>query len=444
MNRRKFVETSCGFLALAVSPGIWKINNARFQKQKYDFEPVPSGQLNTDVPVIRVTPDDGNFNFTYYDIPAHSPSNRFLAVTKVPYLRDHLPKYGEVAEVCVIDLKDQSISTVYKTKSWGFQTGALLHWGDSDRYLYTNDSFKGEDAVCVRIDLETGVTTAFSGPMYNIAPNGSFVVGFPLELLNITQQGYGIPSKDPFNPRKLPFGAAIDQGVWKTDLTTNKKKLLVSLSDLASKIPIPPPEENGTFYFWHTKINPQSTRILQVLRCIFPSGVGGRNPMVFTYDILGQDIQLASGSHIWAQSGGHPNWHPDGINIIRVLKPEENSSSYRFCQHRYDGQNFRVLSNTIQGGGHPRITPDSRYISTDAFPIVNGVQKLALRLIDLETNTDHTLLTMDTSPRKGLKNATIRLDGHPTWDRFYKKIVFQAAPDQKRQVFIADLSGILK
>lgn len=165
--------------------------------------------------------------------------------------------------------------------------------------------------------------------------------------------------------------------------------------------------------------------------------------MVFTYNTEGEDIQLASGAHIWGQAGGHPNWHPDGINIIRVLKPDGADSPYRFCQHRYDGKNFQVLSDTIIGGGHPRITPDSRYISTDAFPVVNGVQKLVLRLIDLETDTDHTLLTMKTSPRQGLKNATIRLDGHPTWNRFYRKLAFQAAPEDRRQVYIADLSGML-
>lgn len=443
MKRRKFVQTSCGFMAWTIAPGKWSVENLTFSKRNYDCVAISSENIQSDIPVQRITPDDGHYNFTYYDIPAHSPSNRYLAVTKVPFLEDRLPRYGEVAEVCVIDLQEQTISTVYKTISWGFQTGALLHWGDSDRYLYTNDSFKGEDAVCVQIDLETGKTTAFAGPMYNIAPNGQFVVGFPLELLNITQQGYGIPSKDPLNPRKLPVGAAKDQGVWKTDLLSNHKELLVSLADMAAKIPVEPPEENGTYYCWHTKVNPQSTRILQVFRCVFPSGFGGRNPMVFTYNTIGEDIHLASGDHIWGQAGGHPNWHPDGINIIRVLKPEGSHSPYRFCQHRYDGKNFHVLSDSIIGGGHPRITPDSRYISTDAFPVENNEQMLKLRLIDLQTNTDHSLLAMNTSPRQGLKNSTLRLDGHPTWDRFYKKLVFQAAPEGKRQVYVADLSSVI-
>ena len=92
----------------------------------------------------------------------------------------------------MIDLENETIETVYSTKGWGFQLGANLNWGKTDRYLYTNDIIDGE-AVCVRIDLKTGETKGFAGPMYHIAPDESAVVGFPLDMINITQMGYGVP-----------------------------------------------------------------------------------------------------------------------------------------------------------------------------------------------------------------------------------------------------------
>jgi hypothetical protein len=443
MDRRKFVYTSCGFAALTVSPGLWNIFNPVYNKVKFKIRQYKPELYGLEVPIYKVTPDDGNYNYTYYDIPAHSPSNRFIAVTRVPYIEDRLPKYGEIADVCVIDLEEETISTVYKTKSWGFQTGALLHWGASDRYLYTNDVFNGQNAVCVQIDLDTGKFTAFDGPMYNIAPNGQFIVGFPLELLNVTQQGYGLPSKDPENPDKLPYGAANDEGIWKTDLATNRKHLLVSLADVAEKIPTAAPGKNGTYYFWHSKVNPQSTKILQVARCLFPSGQGGRNPMVFTYNADGTDLKFASGEYVWGQGGGHPNWHPDGLHIIRVMRPEGSEHPHRYCQFLYDGSDFKVIGNNIIGEGHPRITPDSKYITTDSFPIENGAQKIRIKLIDLTSEEEVIIAQMNTSKREGLKNDTIRLDGHPTWGRNYKKLAFQAAPDGLRQVFVADLTNIV-
>ena len=50
---------------------------------------------------------------------------------------------------------------------------------------------------------------------------------------------------------------------------------------------------------------------------------------------------------------------------------------------------------------------------------------------------------MNTTRREGLKNKTMRLDGHATWDSNYKKLAFQAAPEGKRQIFIADLTGVV-
>lgn len=443
MKRREFVYTSCGFIAAVAAPGIWNVFNPTYEKRKFNVRPYKPDEFELEVPIYQVTPNDGHYNYTYYDIPAHSPSDRYMAVTRVPYMEDRLPKYGEKADVCVIDLEEETIETVYRTKSWGFQTGALLHWGVSDQYLYTNDVFNDKYSVCVQIDLHTGKYTAFNGPMYNLAPNERFVVGFPLELLNITQQGYGIPSKDPKNPRKLPIGAAKDEGIWKTDLMTNSKRLLVSLADVADKIPEAPPEENGTYYFWHTKVNPQCTKILQVLRCLFPTGKGGRNAMVFTYNTDGSDITFVTPRFVWGQSGGHPNWHPDGAHIIRNLKPNDSKDQYRFCQFLYDGSDFKVLSKKIKGGGHPRITPDSNFISTDDHPIENGEQKVSIRLIDLNSEEEVIIAKIKTTKRRGLENNTLRLDGHPTWNRNYKKLAFQAAPEGRRQIFVANLNEIV-
>ena len=443
MNRRKFVYTSCGFMTTLVSPGLWNILNPVYEKKKFDIVPYKSENRDLDVPIFKVTPDDGNYNYTYYDIPTHSPSNRFIAVTKVPFLQDRYPEYGELADVCVVDLEKETIETVYRTKSWGFQTGALLHWGSDDRYLYTNDVLNGDEAVCVRIDLLTGKYTAYSGLMYNIAPNGTFVVGFPLELLNITQQGYGIPSKDPHNPESLPYGAAKDQGMWKTDLESNHKSLLVSLADLAERVPEPPPEKNGTYYLWHTKVNPQSSRILQISRCLFPGGRGGRNAMVYTCRTDGSDIQPTLHKDVWGRPGGHPNWHPDGLHIIRVMSPEGIDQPHRYCQFLYDGSDFKILSHKLNAGGHPRITPDSRHLTTDDYPIEHGQQKVRIKLIDLAAEEELILAKMNSSPKKDLTNRALRLDGHGTWDRHYKKLAFQAAPEGKRQIFVADLSGVV-
>jgi len=436
MNRRVFLKTSAGLLATGVFGGCWSVSRPIAKKTKFSFRPYrPSETLGV---VTCVTPDDGFYVHTYFDVCPFSPSQRYLAVTRVPY-QERVPVLGETADVCVIDLKEQTIETVYTTKSWGFQTGANLNWGATDRHLYTNDVI-GEQAVCVQIDLEADKAKAFAGPMYHIAPDESCVIGFPLELLDITQPGYGVPSKDPQNPRRLPPGAAVDQGIWKTDLKTNEKKLLVSLADVAAKIPQPPPRKDGTFYFWHSKFNKQGTRIMQVLRCLFPDGWGDRNVMVFTFAPDGSNIRYTPTTPVWGYGGGHPNWHPDGVYIIRNLQTDGKKT--RFCRFRYDGIELIVLSEKIPGGGHPSIDPKGRYIITDSFSY-DDVQKVHIRLVDLVSDDEQDICTVPTIARENLRDSVFRLDGHPVWSRDYKKVCFNAAPDGNRQVFIADLSNVI-
>jgi hypothetical protein len=439
MNRREFARTSAGLVATAIAPGVWLCDGAQAGGGKKKLSLDTYRGTKTVVPVTAVTPPDGNYIHTYYDVCPWSPSQRYLAATRVPY-QDKDAVFGDTADVCVIDLQERTIETVFTTKVWGFQTGTKAQWGADDRYIYTNDLVNGT-ACCARIDVKTREVKLFAGPMYHVAPDSSAVIAFPLDLLNVTQLGYGLPSRDPKNHPKLPPGAAKDNGLWRTDLKTNQKKLLVSIANLASRIPEPEPRKNGTYYLWHCRFNPQGTRILQILRCMFPDGYGERNPMLFTFKPDGSDIRvLVSKPSMWGAGGGHGNWHGDGVHIIRNLALDGKNT--RFCQARYDNPEYKVLTDKLPGGGHPRIDPAGRYIVTDD----QGRKGVALRFVDLKTETERVLCELPTIDRSGFQqmdDKVMRLDGHPTYSRDYKKICFQAAPQGNRQLFVADVSALV-
>jgi hypothetical protein len=427
MNRRQFLATAA--LAAAARAGARELG----KKHSFRFK-----KIDAAVPVTQVTPPDGFYVHTYYDVCPFSPSGRYLAATRVPF-QDRVAVLGDSADVCVIDLQEQTIQSVYTTRCWGFQTGSHAQWGTTDRQLYVNDVFD-DRAVCVRIDVETGATKRFDGPMYHIAPDESSVVGFPLELLDATQEGYGVPARDPKKPRTLPPGASKTEGLWKTDLRTAKTSLLASVADVAAKVPAtpPPPETGGTYYFWHSKFNRQGTRIMQVLRCLLPSGKGGLNTMVFTFKPDGSDIRHAPGVPLWGAGGGHPNWHPDGVHLIRVLRPDGKQP--RLCKFRYDGTEVASMSDKILGGGHPSFEKRGRYIITDTFH-GKAPQLVSILFIDMQAERETAICTLPTLKRgEELAYQAHRLDGHPAWDRDGKKVCFQAAPDGVRQLYIADVS----
>jgi hypothetical protein len=421
-------------------PGIWSCNSRACDKQSFDFQTLQvEGQL---APVSRVTPEDNNFVQTYFDVTPFSPSGRYLAVSKLPF-QDHLPTLGDVAEVCVIDLKEQAIQTVFTTRTWGFQTGTNVQWGGSDRYIYTNDLIDGK-AVIIRVDLENGDTRAYSRSMYNVSRDGMYGIGFPLELLNVTQQGYGMPSAEVHNPPSLSVEASETEGVWRTHLESGKSTLLYSVADVASHVPEPMPRPGGTFYFWHSKYNRQGTRIMQVLRCIFPGFDGGsdRNAMVFTLSADGGDVQFTDHDPVWGYPlGGHPNWHPDGVHIIRNMKPDGKTT--RICQFRYDGSDFRVLSESFQGKGHPSIEPGGRYVITDHREFQpDGSATTSLVLLDVQLDRTERICSVPTFNSGHLEGAirALRVDGHPCWSRDYQKVSLQGTYKGKRQLYVVDMS----
>lgn len=325
-SQKVFIQ-NLGWLIGSVNfPGNWSFGNELKKPKSYPFRPYRKGKTVGNVQII--TPNDGFYTNTYYDVCPWSPSQRYLAVTKMPY-QDQITLLGDIAEVCIIDLEEQSIRSVYQTKVWGYQLGANIHWGNSDRYVFTNDLIDGENAVCVRIDLETGETKAYEGPKYDINKERTTVIGPNLELLNTTQYAYGTPAKkaDRKSFDTLPPGASSKEGLWSTDLNYNEKKLLVSLEQAANSLEEQAYYKGGTFYFYHTKYNSTNDKILLVLRCTFPGGnqytdKDSRNPSLLTVNADGQNMKTAVTREQWSYGGHHPTWHPGGDHIIMNLTPK--------------------------------------------------------------------------------------------------------------------------
>ena len=119
---------------------------------RYDFRTYRN--TTTACPVYAITPDDGYYLHTFYDVNPWSPSQRYFACTKFPF-QDREPDHRDEAQVCVIDMTDRTLTEVHSTSAWNFQLGSNVQWGSTDRHLYFNDRVDGE-VVCMRLDLETG------------------------------------------------------------------------------------------------------------------------------------------------------------------------------------------------------------------------------------------------------------------------------------------------
>ncbi len=458
MNRRKFIgRTSAGILTTLFSPGLWNVSFPEQKELNFDFKPYKEG--DSLVPVLQVTPENGFYIHSFYDICPWSPNGRYLVVNKLPY-QGKKPQLGDKAEICIIDLNRQTIRTIYQTKVWSFQVGANAQWDAiSNKYIYTNDLINNQP-VCVRIDITNNKVVAFAGPKYDVSPDGRFVAGPNLDFINITQYGYSLPDPPNGIPNQYRKDQMSSEGIWLTDLKTNSKRLLASYNDIYEHASESNKKfyKDGVYYGFHTKFNRQGNRIMFVFRCLFEGK--GRNASLFTLNTDGKEIIQCLPYEKWNQkaelggSGNHPNWHPDGEHIIMNTVPTWlGYKNMMFSMFKYDGSDFKVLTDNHLGSGHPSVEPNTRYLVSDAYTKQNWVVKngeIPIRLIDLEQDKEDTLCTVlnDVGNEGEMYSdeggSQFKLDPHPAWSRDYTKICFNGAPEGRRQVFIAAIKSIIE
>lgn len=403
------------------------------------------------VPVHCVTPGDSGYIHRYYDSSPFSPSGRYMAVTRLPF-EDRRPKPGEIAEIAVIDLVTGELRTVAETRGWDVQLGAHTQWGADDRTLLFNDlEVRDWMPYGVRLDLQTGESRRLGGTIYSVSPDGRWAASPCLRRMAVTQQGYGVVVPRQYIPENR--GASADDGIWITDLQSGHSRLLVSLAQIVAQAvpPLPVAHERGDFFGFHVKWNPQGTRLMLALRWLPRSLLPWRRKRrygakhVITMNADGSHVRVAVSAERWAKGGHHPNWCPDGEHVLMNLNTQ--GDGLRFARLALDGSTCETLVPAVPGSGHPTLHPDGRHLLTDAYvdePLAFGDGTTPLRLVDLRSGSETQLVRIGIRPLAERSTGTLRVDPHPAWDRSFTRIAFNACPDGRRRVYVADLADILR
>jgi Tol biopolymer transport system component len=279
-------------------------------------------------------------------------------------------------------------------------------------------------------------------------------------------------------PPSLSLADVANEGVWRTDLVADRRWLLVSLERLAAAATQPERVVGEVPCCFHTKLNRQGTRVLQVLRFHVP-GRPGRHSCLLSFAPDGSGLREIVDRESWSKKGrlgghaNHPNWHPDGERVVLNMVPHAlGQSDLRFCAVRADGSDLQVLSARHLGSGHPSVDPSGNYLLSDAYPreswVVDDDGEIPIRILDLGSDEEVRICSIPVAmeqPRKASRRrprrtlwqrlrgaraerpvvggSHFKLDPHPAWSRDSRSVCFNGAPDGRRQVFVADLSNLL-
>jgi hypothetical protein len=415
----------------------------------HEFDPL--------IPVWCVTPDEGRCIHRFFDTSPFSPSQRYMAVLRLPQ-EERLPRPGEIAHVVLIDLHDGTEKTVAETMGWEPQMGANINWGATDCDLYFNDvDPETWEPFCVKLNPHTGEKKRLGGTVYRISPDGKHVISACMKRMRRTQYGYGVVVPDEYVPRNL--GLRPDDGLYITDTDTGKCRILVSVSEVFEKAKIDKEKyKNIECYGFHCKYNAQGDRIMFSMRGF---DITEHEPWNMLSDAMyfwivtlrpdGSDIHIAVGPEEWHKGGHHTTWQPDGRRLSMNLAVDGNINGKRgrmyFMQVDYDGKNYGKIHETLLGSGHPTLHPNGRHILTDTYEWESGAAfgdgTVPLRFINITDGTEKTAVRVNVRNPAAQRNTVLRVDPHPAWSPDHRYAALNGFVNGTRRVFIADFHDIL-
>jgi len=434
----------------------------------------------------NITEEKGHYLVGFNDIDPWSSNHKEILCLKTESMVD-IPSEENQAEVVLVNLESGKVKTLDQTMCWNFPQGGRQAWirtNDGDKIIY--NIRKKNKFIAKIIDKDGAHILNCDKPTYALSPCSNYSYGLNYERL-YRLGGYGYAGViDNSEGNNLPK----DDGIWKTDLTTGKSKLILSIKSVA--------ETNGNskilketeHYLTHILPSPNGEKISFLHRYWLPDG--GIQTRLIICDSNGKNTQ------VWDEGFmSHFDW-ANNESIIMWGKPTSKAQALRSSSFL---TNIPLLSPILQGlkplikkvlgkklipegyyklvsyekrfksikysellpteDGHPSFCPSKRnLLLTDTYPNSNSERELVI--IDNKSSTIHTLFKLKESQLKPseknfnsitkyidsdiLQNFSkkhfiharsgIHCDFHPRWRRDGEYICIDSNHEDFRSVYI--------
>jgi len=380
-------------------------------------------------PMRAITRGPGYHWFGYYDKLQFDAAGRQVLGMQVDF-EHRSPKPDDIIRLGVIDIaggdrwKEIGIS-----RAWNWQQGSMLQWlpGSKTEVIW-ND--RDADRFVSRIlNVRTGKTRTIAAPVYAISPDGKTAVAPDFRRLNDCRPGYGyagIPDPNAGVP------APDDAGIWKVDLRSGRRQLLISFAQVAA-IPNPQNDMAGAkHWFNHLLFSPDGSRFIFLHRWRKP-GTSGFVTRLVTANPQGKDLYVTDPygktSHFIWRDNEHIlawSWHP--------------SDGDRFYLYRDRTERVEVIGRDVMTqNGHCSYLPGNRWILCDTYPDKQQRNQHPY-LFHVADGKRYPLGHFHCPPEYA---GEWRCDAHPRFSLDGKKVVIDSPHGGNgRQMYLIDISSI--
>ncbi|HSJ69071.1 MAG TPA: hypothetical protein VK921_15410 [Anditalea sp.] len=363
----------------------------------------------------------------YYDIPVFDSESNLLAGHKIT-IKERQPTPDDAIEIGYINLKDgNKWEKVGTSTAWSWQQGAMSQWLPNSRTLVWNDRENGKFVARLH-SLDTGKTKTMDQPIYGVDPNGKFVLSLNMARLDYVRPGYGYVGGEGHMINKVK---PKDDGIWKIDLETGEKQLILSINEAASllssklrmKDRIKQLLKPNIYWFNHVKVSPDGKRFTVKIRYRskdLSKGWSDRMGASITCSTDGSEMRFlgtATSHVIWLDNEHLYAWQKDGLYLYK-----DSADGVQRLP--------KIAPDLIKNNVHIRHFPDSK----DKF------------IFDTPYRKDIDVITYDAKDNLGTKIATFknhipaygefRCDLHPCPSPDGKHIVVTSLEDGGRQIYL--------
>jgi hypothetical protein len=383
-------------------------------------------------PVRQITRGPKFHWFGYYDKFQFSPDDRFVLANEVDF-EHRSPSADDTIRIGMVDTQnnDEWIE-LGETRAWNWQQGCMLQWlPGSQKEIIWNDRAR-DRFVCHIMNVETGERRTLPHPVYTVSPDGKTGISPDFSRLNDCRPGYGYAGiADPRKEEPAPD----DIGIWRVDLKSGERKMLISLAD-AARIPYTGEERmafapQATHWFNHLLFNTDGSRFFFLHRWRVGRGFGTRaftvnpdgshpfilDPYGHTSHFIWRDPQ-----HVMAWS-----WHPTHQSRFYLYKDLTN-------------QVEPVGPDVMTENGHNSYLPGTsgQWVLNDTYPDADRHQHPYLFHIPTSRKVP---LGHFHSPKE--YSGEWRCDTHPRSSRDGKTVCIDSPHHGGRQMYVIDISGLL-
>lgn len=403
----------------------------------FGFLPIGTGgAADFSISVRQITSGASNHFFGYIGHVQNIPwngSDRYILALRTSF-QDRMPGPEDAADVVLIDTQDSySIRVVDQCRGWNPQQGTMFYWNPAapdTQFLFNDRDRQTGKVFCVLFDITKGPTgKRVREYRYEDTPVGNSGVaqtGGHFLAINYARMARLRPVTGYKGAFDWTVGVANpkDDGIFKIEIDSGKKSVLVSFHQLAkvleTKLPgveIPP------LFINHTLWNREDDRIFFFAR----AGWNGKGRKINQAFIVRPD-----GTHLTPLKqhiGGHPEWD-FGRRMIGRLGDR---------QIIYDTDRQRVVGSL----GSPKIFPYPEgdiALSPDGKWFVNGYksnrEKKNYYVIYRRQDGAHVRSRGFDIGR--WTSGDLRQDPSPCWNRDGTQILVPglAGPQGNRQLFV--------